>query len=675
MAMKELIKRLDEGLIYCRCLEHLNDMAIVETNDAAAKILEIDENALKKMMISDVFYNDCERFRERLRDKKSVSWRDELYYTGASGTVKFLKLSFHMMEEREVCALVIILRDVSDEIKQIEKLRLFREIYENCEEGIMVFNALGKLEWANKTFMDFTQIDRHWVIGRSMKELEEIHSPLGIWKPLEKVMSGLPSWEGEIWRKSEELQDRIFNVKIFPVKGEFFTQKNYVVQFIDVTYVHQLNREIEYLAYRDKLTGAYNLRYLIDHFEPKKEAVMFYIDLDGFTKINDIFGHFHGDTVIKIVSSRLLGGLTSREQLARVGGDKFVVWGPCEAPCKADLRANQLLTIFNKPILIDGQAVRMSVNMGFVVGSAQTMRAEDFLKSAELASKQAKHKGLNRISAYDSKLAEKLTEVYRLDRDIKAALDREEFYLKFQPVVRTHSGEVAGFEVLARWKHSELGEISPSDFIPIAENNGAISAIGDWVLAESFNCLKLINELRESPIYGAINVSIRQLEQVDFVKRVKKMMDYFKIDGKYVEMEVTESVYMENLDAIFDNLKALNELGIRIAVDDFGTGFSSLSQLFRLDVSKIKIDKSFIDGLSIRSESDKMTEAITLIAKSLDLELVAEGVETHAQLEVLKDLNCDYTQGYLFSKPMNLGDFFKYLGLTEMEHNNSVYDL
>ncbi len=667
MAMKELIQRIDEGFLYCRCAHHGEDMLIVEANQAAAHILGIEKSQLKEMTVLGVFASEKKRLAERMKVNQKKSWKDEIYFTTQEGTIKFLSLAFHLVDEVDQCAMAVILRDASEEIQQMEKLKLFRNIYDNSDEGIMVFDGNGKLEWANKIFSQFTDIERHWMIGMNREDLELNYPQLSIWQPLEKVMTGMASWQGDIWRKREDESDRIFRAKIFPVKGEFLSQNHYVVNLREVTQVHQMNREIEYLAYRDKLTGAFNMRYLIDRFESVKETVMFYIDLDGFTKINDIFGHIHGDTVIKIASSRLLGALNAREQLARVGGDKFVIWGPCDEVCKAELRANQLLMVFNKPVLIDGQSVRISVNMGFVVGQSNEMRAEELLKAAELASKQAKQKGLNRISAYDSKLAEQLTEVYRLDRDIKAALDRDEFYLKFQPVVRTHSGEVAGFEALARWRHTELGEISPVDFIPIAENNGAISAIGDWVLAESFNCLKLINDLRESPIYGAINVSIRQLEQVDFVKRVKRMMDHFQIDGQYVEMEVTESVYMENLDAIFDNLKALNELGIRIAIDDFGTGFSSLSQLFRLDVSKIKIDKSFIDGLSMRMESDKMTEAITLIAKSLDLELVAEGVETSAQLEKLKGLNCDYIQGYLFSKPMNLGDFCRYLGLTEFE--------
>lgn len=468
-------------------------------------------------------------------------------------------------------------------------------------------------------------------------------------------------WKGELWY-SRFGEEKLLMLSLRRLEDE---GSKFVLALEDCTENYKLKREIEYLSYRDKLTGLYNLRYLMDTFDKTEEmTTIFYIDLDGFTRINDTFGHVHGDTIIKIIASRLLGNLRGGEHVARVGGDKFALWGPAETYSLIEQRGRQLLEVFRKPLTIDGQNVRVSVNVGFATGSKNNEgTATGLIRAAELASKQAKHRGLNRLSAYDSELASELQARYRLDRDIKAALDKDEFYLKFQPVVRTNSGEVAGFEALARWRHSELGEISPVEFIPVAEQNGAISAIGDWVLAESFNCLKTINDLRNEPIYGAVNVSIRQLEQEDFVKRITRLMDRYQIDGKHIELEVTESVYMENIDAIFDNLKALNELGIRIAIDDFGTGYSALSQLFRLDIGKIKIDKSFIDGLSMREESDRLTEAVTLIAKSLNLELVAEGVETEAQLERLRHLNCDYIQGYYFSKPLSLKELFKYLGI------------
>lgn len=467
-------------------------------------------------------------------------------------------------------------------------------------------------------------------------------------------------WKGDLWY-SRFGEEKLLMLHLRKPEGT----SEFLLTIEDYTENYKLRMEIEYLSYRDKLTGLYNLRYLMETFNKSEEMItIFYIDLDGFTRINDTFGHVHGDKIIKIIASRLLGNLRGGEHVARVGGDKFALWGPAETYSLIEQRGRQLLEVFRMPLIIDNQNIRVSVNVGFATGSKKDEgTATSLIRAAELASKQAKHRGLNRLSAYDSELANELQARYRLDRDIKEALDKDEFYLKFQPVVRTDTGKVAGFEALARWRHSELGEISPVEFIPVAEQNGAITAIGDWVLAEAFNCLKMINDLRDEPIYGAVNVSIRQLEQEDFVRRVVRLMDRYQIDGKYIELEVTESVYMENLDAIFDNLKALNELGIRIAIDDFGTGYSALSQLFRLDVGKIKIDKSFIDGISKREESDRLTEAVTLIAKSLNLELVAEGVETEVQLERLKRLNCDYIQGYYFSKPLSLKELFHYLGI------------
>lgn len=533
-------------------------------------------------------------------------------------------------------------------------------LFNALTEGVMLLNMaedrglyIADVNRATEKILGLAKAD---LVHRPISDIVDLSNKVWEGQSAEVVL-----WQGELWyaRLGEE---KLLKLSLWQSHGP---EADYLLTLVDYTEHYKLKLEIEYLSYRDKLTGLYNLRYLMDSFEQiETDITIFYIDLDGFTRINDTFGHVHGDKIIKIVASRLLGNLRGEEQVARVGGDKFALWGPAESYSLIEQRGKQLLEVFRKPLIIDGQNVRVTVNVGFATGSREDAgKATSLIRAAELASKQAKHRGLNRLSAYDSELATELQARYRLDRDIKGALDKDEFYLKFQPVVKTHSGEPAGFEALARWRHSELGEISPGEFIPVAEQNGAITAIGDWVLAETFNCLKTINDLRTEPIYGAVNISIRQLEQEDFVRRVVRLMDRYQIEGKHIELEVTESVYMENLDAIFDNLKALNELGIRIAIDDFGTGYSALSQLYRLDVGKIKIDKSFIDGLAMREESERLTEAVTLIAKSLNLELVAEGVETEAQLERLKHLNCDYIQGYYFSKPLSLKELFHYLGI------------
>lgn len=665
MSMEQLFQQINDGLLICKVDQNQTEAVVSMANQGAVKLLGIQMADLIGKELAFTLGKEKDQLMLKLSKEPLKHWQDHVHFQRQGTKTDYIQIDYYPIINSEGVDILVVLRDMSYELRHLEKLKLFRQIYNRSKESLMIFDGEGKLEWVNSTLYKLTGVEKHWMIGMTINELAELYPKMGFWQNLIRVQESHQGWEGEIWHTENGGGDRVYTVQIFYVPNED-NNGAIVVMLLDTTELHSKNKEIEYLSYRDKLTGLFNLRYLMEQFEDlenRRGQVVYYIDLDGFTRINETFGHFHGDILLKVVGSRLMGNLKSGESVARVAGDKFALWGAKGDAHTLESRAHEILEVFLKPIQIDEQSVRVTVNLGFARYPDDGATVTELLKAAELASKHAKHRGLNRISAYDSELAKALTDRYRLDRDIKAALDKEEFYLRFQPVVKTTTGEVAGFEALARWKHGELGEISPVDFIPIAENNGAISAIGDWVLAESFSCIKTINDLREEPIYGAINVSIRQLEQEDFVKRVKRLMDRFHIEGRHIELEVTESVYMENLDAIFDNLKALNELGIRIAIDDFGTGYSALSQLFRLDVSKIKIDKSFIDGLSHREECDRLTEAITLIAKSLNLELVAEGVETIEQLDQLKLLKCDYIQGYLFSKPLSLGEFCRYLGL------------
>lgn len=670
MDFEELFYQIRDGLLICKLEPQRQTASIVAVNEAAERILAKSQAELLDQSIADFLEISPEKFKRKLADQPLKDWHENIVYKPSSNASKQFEVDFYPLAYKEAPSLMLVLRDVSYEQRHMEKLGLFRGIYNNSQESILIFNAQGKLEWMNVSMARLTGIEKHWMIGMDIDHLLDSYPQFGFWAPISNCLKAGSNWEGEVWNNQDQSLPQVLAVKVFAVKSDMIDEAHYAVAISDVTREKERDKEIEYLAYRDKLTGLYNLRYLMEQFDELSEdeaAAVYYIDLDGFTKINDTYGHFHGDRILKIIGSRLMGCLKGEEVLARVGSDKFVLYSPMPQRLterQPENRGVELLEAFSKPIHLDERRVRITANVGYSQSPANGRQISELLKAAELASKHARPCGGNRLGGYDSAEAKKITQRYQLDHDIRSALEREELYLKFQPVIETETGEIAGFESLARWKHTTLGEISPKDFIPIAENNGVITAIGDWVLAETFSCLKTINDLRERPLYASINVSIRQLEQADFVKRTLRLMDRFKIDGKWIELEVTESVYMENIDAIFDNLKALNERGIRIAIDDFGTGYSSLSQLFRLDVSKIKIDKSFIDGLSIREECDRLTEAIALIAKSLNLELVAEGVETRAQFEQLKRLKCDYIQGYLFSKPLTLGEFCAFLKLT-----------
>ena len=666
MEMKELFYQVKEGLILCRVDVSCKNAQIIAVNEAAMEIFNKKDVDMLNTSVLNFLNMDPNMFQRRVCVSEKKSWSQLIDFSLEGKGSKQVDVSFYPMTYNHEDTLMLVVRDVSLENKRIEKLSIFKSIYNHSRDGIMIFDHNHRLEWTNQRMNDISGVEKHWMIGMKIEELRETYPSFSYWEPIANALKAKEDWEGEVWQLRPDEVPLILRVHVFKIKNEFLDSENIGVSISDVTELRSQEREIEYLRYRDKLTGLFNLRYMIEGLEDDfldRRIALYFIDLEGFAKINDAYGHIQGDRLLKIIASRLMGSLKKDEIIARVGSDKFAIRGYCHEGKSILKRAHEFLEVFSKTIQIDDRQVRMSANLGYVESNEETQTISDLLKAAEIASKHARPSGGNRIGGYDFEEATRLKKKYRLEHDIRSALDQDELFIKFQPVIRTHTAKVAGFESLVRWKHAELGEISPVDFIPIAETNGTIIAIGDWVMAETFSCLKTINNFHEEPLYASINVSIRQLEQADFVKRVKRLMERYEVEGQWIELEITESVYMENIDAIFDNLKSLNEMGIRIAIDDFGTGYSSLSQLFRLDVSKIKIDKSFIDGLTLREDCDRLTEAIALIAKSLNLELVAEGVETETQLSRLRELSCDYIQGYYYSKPLNLGEFVKFLNL------------
>ncbi len=666
MGMEELFYQIKEGLILCRLDANHSNALIIAVNEAAKQIFNKTDSEMINNSVLNLLAIDQTHFKTRVELSGKKSWSQLIDFDSSSMVHKQVDVNFYPMEYNNEDTLMLVIRDVSFEKKHIEKLGIFKSIYNHSKDAIMIFDHNNRLDWVNQGMYKLSGVEKHWMIGMQAEHLKETYPGFSFWEPILNALHTKVDWEGEVWQLQQQELPQILKVSIFKIKNEFLETENTAVSISDVTELRAKEKEIEYLTYRDKLTGLFNLRYMRECLEKQRRenrVILFFIDLEGFAKINDAYGHLHGDRLLKIVASRLMGCLKKDEIVARVGSDKFAVRGFSVANENGHKRALELLEVFNKPVQIEDRLVKMAANLGYAESTENIETITELLKAAEIASKHAKPYGSNRLGAYDFEEASRLKKRYQLEHDIRSALDQDELFIKFQPVIRTENGKVAGFESLVRWKHSELGEIPPKDFIPIAESNGTIIAIGDWVLAETFSCLKTINNFYNEQIYASINVSIRQLEQGDFVKRVQRLMERYEIEGNWIEMEITESVYMENIDAIFDNLKLLNEWGIRIVIDDFGTGFSSLSQLFRLNVSKIKIDKSFIDGLTLREDCDRLTEAITLIAKSMNLELVAEGVETEVQLSRLRTLKCDYIQGYYYSKPLNLGEFVKFLNL------------
>ncbi len=419
---------------------------------------------------------------------------------------------------------------------------------------------------------------------------------------------------------------------------------------------------LQHQASHDRLTGLPN-RMLFDerlslalahtHRYGEILAVVF-LDLDNFKTINDTLGHAVGDRLLQIVAERLRGCLRPEDVLARWGGDEFTLLlspiGNAEDTAKI---ATKILDTLNAPLKLEGQELHIKASLGIALAPYDGEDAETLLKNADAAMYRAKQQGRNNYQLYTSAIGTKAQERLVLENNLYKALERQEFRLHYQPQIDLRTGEIVGMEALIRWQNQESGFISPSLFIPLAEEMGLINAIGEWVLWTACAQNRTWQSLGLPPIRMAVNLSALQFQQKNLVNIIAQVLESTKLEARYLELEITESIAMHDIPVTISVLRTLRSMGIQIAVDDFGTGYSSLSSLKHFPLDKLKIDQSFVRELVTDSFDAAIVKALIALGHGLKLNVIAEGVETQEQLAFLRSVKCDGMQGYLLSRPLS----------------------
>ncbi|TCO78721.1 sensor domain-containing protein [Marinisporobacter balticus] len=440
--------------------------------------------------------------------------------------------------------------------------------------------------------------------------------------------------------------------------------------FTEITDCKSKEEKINYLAFRDFLTGLYNraffirkLNYTLVNACSKKEKIgILFIDLDGFKNINDHLGHAAGDQLLQKVAKRIKQCVRESDIVARIGGDEFVLLlSQMEDVENPMYIAKRIVDGFEKPFYVNENKLYVDISIGIAIYPDDGKTADTLMIHADMAMYKAKESKGNKVERFSDILNEKEKERFVIENLLKDALARDEFSLYYQPIINMKTGKMMGAESLLRWKTEKLGFIPPDKFIPIAERNGLIVPLGEWVLKTACRQNKQWQETGYMPIYLAVNISVRQLEQKDFINRIENILNETGLDPKYLELEITESISAENIHNIGNAFKKLNDLGVTLSIDDFGTGYSSLGQLKILPISKLKIDKIFVKDIHKEINHTAITAAIIAMAKRLNLEVVAEGIETEDQLRFLQENKCDMGQGYLFSKPIDASRFAIFL--------------
>jgi diguanylate cyclase (GGDEF)-like protein len=426
----------------------------------------------------------------------------------------------------------------------------------------------------------------------------------------------------------------------------------------------RMEQQLIHEALHDALTGLPNRTLFMERLEKALQmnkryedylfAILF-IDLDRFKVINDSLGHHIGDRLLIEFASRLKAITRATDTSARLSGDEFVILlEPISALDDAIRTAQRIARELNIPLHINGREVFTNASIGIAMNSSEYNKGAELLRDADIAMYRAKEKGKGRYEVFNRVMYARAIERLHLENDLRQALDRQELLVYYQPILSANTGKLKGFEALLRWKHPLRGFVSPAEFIPIAEETGAIVEIGEWLLRSVCQQIALWQTQLSmtAPLQVSVNLSARQLKETQLSTTIDEILAQFNLKGENLQLELTESMLMDDVEEIIVILWKLREKGIQLSIDDFGTGYSSLSYLHRLPANYLKIDRSFVTDICSNNDSQKITEVIITLANSLNMKTIAEGVETRQQLQCLRLLNCDFIQGYLLSPPV-----------------------
>lgn len=549
--------------------------------------------------------------------------------------------------------------------KVADKLRLYAKAFEKSGEAILISDKRNKILNVNEAFIKLTGYSREEVLGKDPKFLSGGNTPLETYQELWTALKNDNFWQGELWDKRKCGKVYPKWVAISAIRDENNQVMFYIASFKDITERKESEARIEHLAHHDILTGLNNRFSLEDRLKQslalaqrdKSQLAVFFIDLDRFKFINDSLGHHSGDQLLIAVAERLKDCVRDSDIIARIGGDEFVIVlnGLKDIAFTINVAENILKQI-TQSFEINGHKLNTSPSIGISFFPDDGNSAETLLKNADTAMYHAKEKGRNNYYFFTESMHVKAQQQIKIERELRKAIKKQQLQLYYQPQMTAEGNNIHSLEALIRWNHPVQGMISPDQFIPIAEQSHLILDLGRWVLNEA--CRQLEDWKNHDIRYNklAINLSVKQLQSEELIDDVIAIMDKYQINGSELEFEITETATMNEPDLAVQQMSILRGLGISLAIDDFGTGYSSLAYLKRLPIQTLKLDKSFVNDMENDPNDAEICMATVALGHNLGLKVVAEGVETETQRDFLIKHNCDYLQGYLFSKPLPAED-------------------
>ncbi|WP_034602748.1 bifunctional diguanylate cyclase/phosphodiesterase [Maridesulfovibrio frigidus] len=548
--------------------------------------------------------------------------------------------------------------------------RLFEEVFNNALEGISITDIKGNIVAANPGFTTITGYEVDEVIGKNPSVLKSDKHDKSFYDQMWSKLALDGHWVGEIWNRRKNGESYPEMLSISAIRNSSGEPTHYVAVFHDITEMKSKEEQLQFQAHHDALTGLPNRALLLDRItiaiahakRLETRIALFFIDLDNFKTINDSLGHALGDRLLQRTTTRISNVFREQDTIARLGGDEFVIMVEDVTDERHLInQAKRLLMAFSAPFEIDGNELHVTTSLGITVFPDDGDDPGTLIKNADMAMYQAKGEGKNGYHMFRQEMHDRVERRLQLENALRTAVQKQEFVVYYQPKVDLNSGHVIGLEALVRWIRQDGEVISPLEFIPLAEETGLIVPIGRTVMEHSCMDQHEIRNKGGHDLMISINLSARQFQEENLLQTVKEVVNSCNADPNMLEFEITESVLMNDIDKTVDTLNNITAMGFSLSIDDFGTGYSSLAYLKTFPLTTLKVDRSFVMDITHDKDDAQIVQTVVNMSHNLGLDVVAEGVETEEQAEMLRKFGCAKGQGYLFGKPMPLLELIAFL--------------
>ncbi|HLL77110.1 MAG TPA: EAL domain-containing protein [Pyrinomonadaceae bacterium] len=563
--------------------------------------------------------------------------------------------------------------ELSRQMREQERIRRalqeseerFRTAFDHAAVGMALVSPEGRWLQVNRSLCELLGRAEDELLASDFQSATHAESLTAALGQIDRLLRGeSPTCQAEMRFVHGSGQPVWTSLSVSLVSNSAQGVPHLIFQIQDITDRKRAEEQLIHGALHDALTGLPNRALFMDHLKlaidrakrrPGQIFALLFLDLDRFKVINDSLGHMIGDQLLVAIARRLEAHLRPGDTVARLGGDEFtVLLEDINDVSEATEVAERLQAELSAPFILSGREVFTTVSIGVAPSTLGYMHSDDVLRDADTAMYRAKSRGKARYALFDKAMHSRAVDIMQLETDLRRAVERGEFVLHYQPIVSLEDFTISGFEALVRWQHPERGLIPPDEFIPVAEEMGLISAVGDWVLAEAARQMKEWQSRRSAPLNLTMNVNIssRQFARDSLVERVEQILRETGVEARWLKLEITENLVMESIETATRLMHRLRALGVQLAIDDFGTGYSSLSYLHRFPVTTLKVDRSFVMSMADNNENTEIVRTILMLARNLGMDVVAEGVETNGQLRLLRESFCEYGQGYFFCKPV-----------------------